>query len=163
MTERVLPFYLVVDQSASLGGSPIATINMALRELHRTVTENPAAEHSAQLGIIGFSDTARTILPLSDLQAISEIPALEAYGSTVYSNAFELLHGEIESDVHRLKADGGTVYRPVVFFVSDGQPTDGTSWRDSYSRLMNSTRHPKIVAFGIGSADPAVLAEMGPQ
>ena len=55
--------------------------------------------------LIGFSDTAQVLLPLSDLSAISSIPALQVAGGTNYSSAFDLLYDTIAEDVKQLKSN----------------------------------------------------------
>ena len=49
------------------------------------------------------------------------------------------------------------MYRPAVFFLSDGQP--GDDWEDSYKRIIDPTwsYHPNVLAFGFGQIDEATL------
>src|ERR1035441_8262650 len=88
---------------------------------------------------------------------IASIPALTVKGGTNYSSAFDLLYDTIAEDVKQLKASGDQVYRPAVFFLSDGQP--GDNWEGSYKRLIDPswTYHPNILAFGFGDVDARTL------
>src|SRR5215472_8312501 len=156
---QVLPFYLVCDESGSMRGEPIRAINSCLPDIHSEVGSNPVVADKTRFCIIGFSGTARTVLPLADLSAISVIPAIAYHaGGTNYGAAFELLYDSIADDVGQLKANGDQVYRPAVFFLSDGRPSD-KKWVVAHQRVTDPgwPMHPNILAFGFGKAQPATL------
>jgi uncharacterized protein YegL len=50
-----------------------------------------------------------------------------------------------------------------VFFLSDGQPTDPTTWRRPHARLVDPAwpDRPRVVAFGIGDADAGTIRAVG--
>jgi uncharacterized protein YegL len=156
---QVLPFYLVCDESGSMRGEPLRVINASLPDIHSEVGSNPVVADKARFCIIGFSGSARIVLPLSDLSNVTEIPRLGyRAGGTHYGAAFQMLSDAIEDDVWQLKAGGHQVYRPAVFFLSDGRPND-KNWRSAYERVIDAEwpLHPNILAFGFGKATPAIL------
>ena len=119
-----------------------------------------ATRLSASLGRAGL---ARIVLPLADLSAISVIPAIAYHsGGTKYGAAFELLYDTIADDVGRLKANGDQVYRPAVFFLSDGRPSDRQQWHAPHQRVTDPDwpMHPNILAFGFGKAAPVILQQV---
>lgn len=149
--QQVLPFYLVCDESHSMAGEGIDAINDALPDLHAEISTNPMVADKTRFSIIGFASDAQVLLPLSDLSDIEEMPAAQARGGTSFAPAFQLLERQIASDVQMLKGDGHKVYRPVVFFMSDGNPLDAEEdWHSAHRSLVESRTHPKIVAFGVG-------------
>lgn len=155
MSEQVLPFYVVCDESYSMEND-IPDMNRYLAELHHAVGTDPVVSDKTRFCVIGFSATAEVVLPLSELSELEEMPGLEAKSATSYIAAFELLRDTIDGDVAMLKGDGHRVYRPAVFFLSDGMPTDEADWAASHQRLTDQAwaLHPNIVAFGIrGEAD----------
>lgn len=158
---QLLPFYVVCDESASMQGEPVEAINQAIPELHRAIAVDPIVTDKTRFCLIGFSDTAKVLLPLSDLSEVSQMPALSADGSTNFGAAFTLLKRQIEQDVARLKADNAKVFRPAVFFMSDGQPTD-SGWESAYQSLVDASfpQHPNVIAFGFGDADEAVIRKI---
>ncbi|MGA2829511.1 MAG: VWA domain-containing protein [Streptosporangiaceae bacterium] len=143
---QVLPFYLVCDESYSMSGPPLDAINASLPEIHSEIGSNPVVADKTRFCLIGFSDTAQVLLPLSNLSAISSIPALQVAGGTNYSSAFDLLYDTIDEDVKQLKNNKDQVYRPAVFFLSDGQP--GDDWEDSYKREFAQSLIQSIVTSG---------------
>lgn len=158
---QILPFYLLCDESGSMSGAPIDAINDALPKLHQEIGSNPVVADKTQFCIIGFSDDAEVLLELSDLSLVSELPVLETKGSTSYASAFRLLKQTMERDIAQLKAAGNKVYRPVVFFLTDGYPTDA-SWEDEYNAVIDPSLswHPNILAFGIGEADETTISSV---
>lgn len=157
----VFPFYLCLDCSASMAGAPIEGVNRQLPLLRAAVGEDPSIAEVIRLGVVTFSDVARTVLPLSDLSLVPELPEVAAQGRTSYAAAFDHLRQVIESDYQASRAGGDRWYRPAVIFISDGRPTDDEErWRGAHRRLTDPSwrRHPNLLAFGFGDADPAVLA-----
>ncbi|CAL9552668.1 hypothetical protein SUDANB105_04452 [Streptomyces sp. enrichment culture] len=156
---QILPFYLLCDESGSMIGESIDSINRALPDLHHEISTNPSVADKTRFCLIGFSDTATVLQPLVDLSDIEEVPALAAGGLTSYGEAFRTLRQCIETDVAALKAQGHEVYRPVAFFLSDGIPTDD-NWEQAYKELSQSRFCPKIIAFGIGEAEEATIGQV---
>ncbi|SDT50321.1 vWA domain-containing protein [Actinoplanes derwentensis] len=161
MSQQILPFYLVCDESGSMSGEPIDAINKALPELHYEIGGNPVVSDKTRFCLIGFSNKAEILLPLSDMSTVTSMPALKASGGTDYRKAFELLRQTINDDVNALKAQGHQVYRPAVFFLSDGHP-NSNQWQETYQALNDQAwrPHPNILAFGFGQADQQTIQQV---
>ncbi|MBA9002499.1 vWA domain-containing protein [Thermomonospora cellulosilytica] len=161
MSQQVLPFYLVCDESYSMDGDPINAINASLPDLHAEIGGNPVVADKTRFCLISFSSTAQVLLPLSDLSEVTSMPAMTASGTTSYSAAFTLLRDTIAKDVADLKAAGHQVLRPAVFFLTDGQPTDG-DWGGAYKRLVdpNWGPRPNILAFGFGGVNVGTIQQI---
>ncbi|MFD5491429.1 vWA domain-containing protein [Streptomyces sp. GDS52] len=156
---QLLPFYVVCDESGSMAGDGVDTINSALPELHHEISTNPSVADKTRFALIGFSTQASVLQPLADLSELTQLPSLSAGGVTSFGAAFRLLKDTIEKDVAALKAEGHDVYRPVMFFLSDGIPTD-EGWRTALNDLNAFRYAPKIIAFGISDADAATITEV---
>jgi uncharacterized protein YegL len=136
----------------------IQAINSALPELHATLAADPLVVDKSRLSIIAFSDTAEVILPLARVTDVADMPGVAEQGMTNYGLAFALLRQTIEFDIKSMKSQGYRVYRPCVFFMSDGEPSD--QWEAEYQTLANHSYRPHIVAFGVDGADPGILAKI---
>jgi uncharacterized protein YegL len=160
MSQQILPFYLVCDESGSMTGEPIDAINKSIPELHQEIGSNPVVADKTRFCLIAFSHKADVLLPLSDLGQVSSVPALSAHGGTSYGAAFDLLYQTIADDVAKLKSQGHKIFRPTVFFLSDGQP--GDNWASSHQRLTDPgwTPHPNILAFGIGTVHEDTIRQV---
>jgi uncharacterized protein YegL len=160
----ILPIYLVCDLSSSmrLDGRADA-VRDALAALRDAVWANPVVSDHARIGVIGFSSDARVLLPLCDVAMVDELPVLAPDGLTSYAAAFRLLRRTLSADHAQLAGDGFGVWRPLVFFVSDGEPTDRVAdWAAELAALRSESNavRPEIVAFAVGSARSATLARV---
>jgi uncharacterized protein YegL len=157
--QEVLLFYMVCDESGSMGpNGGIEEINRSLPELHATLASDPLVVDKSRLCIIAFSDNAEVILPLSKVTDIADMPGVHESGLTNYGAAIDLLTRTIEADVASMKSQGYKVYRPCVFFMSDGEPTD--DWEGPYRTMLSHPFRPHILAFGVDGADPTVLGKI---
>lgn len=159
--QEILLFYIVCDESGSMGpNGGIQAINEALPELHATLAADPLVVDKSRLAILAFSDHAEMILPLTKVTDVADMPGVRESGVTNYGEAFRLLETTISYDVDSLKGQGFRVFRPCVFFMSDGDPTD--DWEGPYRNLMAHRYRPHVVAFGVGDAgaNPQNLAKI---
>jgi uncharacterized protein YegL len=162
MPEQILPFYVVCDQSYSMADH-LDGLNAGLAELHRAVGTDPVVADKTRFCLIGFSGDAQVLQPLCSLSDVVSLVDLAVRPATRFEDAFTVLRKTIERDVVRLKTDGHRVYRPAVFFLSDGQPTDQTAWPAAYRRLVDPawSARPNIISFGIGDADESTIRQIG--
>lgn len=157
----VLPVIIVCDVSGSMAGAPISTLHTEIDALIRGLSQHPVAASITRLSVVTFADSAHVHLPMSDVSKIGTIAALEAGGATSYEVVFDLLARALPVELKSLAAQGHAVYRPTVFFFSDGTPTDDpASWRAARDRLTTNAAAPNIVSFGIGDADAATIRDV---
>lgn len=153
---RVLPIYIVIDESYSMS-AVIDRLNSALEDLIEKIRLEPFASSKARLSVLGFSNDGIWHLELEDVSDLEHVPKLHARNSTSYAAAFESLESRIPDHVKRLNDGGFAVFRPAVFFLSDGQPNTGDRWESILDRLNDLRARPNIFAFGFGDAVPAVI------
>jgi uncharacterized protein YegL len=159
----VLPFYILCDESGSMDANGgINAINSGLPELHAAIAGDPLVSDKCRIGLLTFSDMAEELLPLSNLSDVQAMPGCQAKGMTNYGEAFNLLRVVIQRDVANLKGQGLQVYRPAVFFMTDGEPTD--DWEANHRALTDKAMNPQaphIIAFGVAGANPGVIGKIG--
>ena len=159
----VLPFYILCDESGSMDANGgIDAVNRGLPELHATIAGDPLVSDKCRIGLITFSDIAEELLPLSNLSDVQAMPGCAAKGMTNYGEAFNLLRVVISRDISNMKSQGIQVYRPAVFFITDGEPTD--DWEANHRALTDKNVNPQaphIIAFGVAGANPAVIGKIG--
>jgi uncharacterized protein YegL len=166
MTTRatLLPFYAVCDTSASMREEGrIDVLNAAVAATCDAAAMHPVIADRIRFGLVSFSGEAEVALPLCDVGTLDQVPTLVPRGLTRYASAFTLVRATIEDDVAQLVADGYRVFRPTVFFLTDGQPTDAViEWRAALERMVDPDfpHRPNVVAFGIGHASRPMLAEV---
>lgn len=158
-----LPIYFVCDVSGSMetiGG--IDQINGMILELHRYIASDPIISDRIRFGIIEFSDTANELLQISKMIDLVSMPGLlPAEGLSNYGEAFNLLRVVIARDIANLKSLGLRVYRPAVFFITDGEPTD--DWVSNHRALTDKTKNPNapnLFAIGVEGSNPAIIGNL---
>ncbi|MEY9911662.1 uncharacterized protein YegL [Catenulispora sp. MAP12-49] len=157
----LLPAYVLVDESASMGPY-VDDLSAGLVSLCEELRAAPMLAAKLRLAVLGFSDDVRVHLAVADMRQETNLPRVTVRGSTNYGAAFSDLAGRIPTDVRFLRDQGYKVHRPVVFFLSDGQPTD-FGWKRALGKLTDRQRMPaapNIIACGMGTAQRQTIAEV---
>lgn len=161
----VMPFYIVCDTSYSMSGD-IDTMNAGVAELCQEIGKDPVADDLTMLSIISFDSTARTVIPLGHPTAV-EIQPLKVGGATNYTAGFREFHRAFEADRVRLKSEGKRVFRPCVFFITDGEPTS-TDHMQVFQQLFGydpktkqgNKAYPYVTPFGFRQATEATMKSL---
>lgn len=154
MSIRRLPVYILADCSGSMSGDPIESVKQGIRALHSELMADPSAIESAYLSVITFDSNASQVAPLTELAAFNP-PELTASGTTALGAALKLLIERIQTEVQKGTADVKGDWKPLVFLLTDGAPTD--SWQQ-YADELKSKRPGNIIALACGEgADTGVL------
>jgi uncharacterized protein YegL len=152
----VLAFYVVADVSYSMGQSgALDELNKVLPQVADAIDANPMLGDLVRLGAMDFSDDARVVLRLGDLRDVHTLPTFTPRGRTSYAAAFRLLRQEIEKDLAQLRSDNFKTYRPAVFFITDGEPTDDDAELQAAFEALTAPDfkgRPNILPFGLGDA-----------
>ena len=154
---RKLPVYLVLDVSASMQGIPIESVKRGVKSLVEALRKDPYAIETAYLSVITFNHEAYQEMPLTELAFFQE-PKLEASGQTGLGSALNLLSICIENEVQTTSFDSKGDWKPLVFLMTDGAPTD--DWRKGLASFRNQ-QCGLVVACAAGPyADIKVLREI---
>ena len=157
----VLPLYILCDESMSMEGAKLDAVNQVLSELHVAVASDPIVNDKVRVGVISFSDTAEELVPLTKLSDLTQMPGLVSKGGANYTAAFTVAKSAIDRDVANLKSSGLQVVRPVIFFISDGEPTS-PDWPTAHAALTGPSNPyaPHILSFGITGAVGQVIKDV---
>jgi uncharacterized protein YegL len=152
----ILTFYIVIDVSYSMSeNDSIRQANDLVKAVRDAIAANPVLADLVRIGVITFSDDAEVVIPLGDLRNVDHVPTLVVKGGTSYAAAFRRLRQDIAADIRQLKDDGYKVYRPAVFFITDGAPTDEVpELAAAFEELTGPgfTARPNVIPFGVGTA-----------
>ncbi|MBU1625904.1 VWA domain-containing protein [bacterium] len=150
---RRLPVYLLLDTSGSMTGEPIESVRNGLQMLVAALRGEPQALETAYLSVITFDTDAKQVVPLTDLVSFQE-PTLNAGGVTALGEALELVCSKIDSEVTKTTLEQRGDWKPLVFMLTDGQPTD--DWQKGAEQLKKKKLFVVACAAGF-DADTKVL------
>ncbi|MFM2375629.1 MAG: hypothetical protein RLZZ165_726 [Bacteroidota bacterium] len=120
---RKLPVYLLLDTSGSMYGEPIEAVKNGVQTLVAALRQDPYALETAYLSVITFDTGARQLVPLTELASF-QMPNIQAQGQTCMGEALKLLSQKVDSEVQRTTAEVKGDWKPIVFLMTDGTPTD---------------------------------------
>jgi uncharacterized protein YegL len=174
---------LIVDTSGSMNSSGgINELNTALHDWRPQLTRDDFLSSAGEIAMISFGHEGVMVIDPSGrtdgrpAQAYVPInafnpPALRAAGLTPMVEAIQEAMVVMAARRDQLRAEGVQMaYRPLLYLVTDGVPTDPNGqrtdrWRDlaPVLRQHETGKHLLFFAMGVRGADRAVLQGLAPQ
>jgi uncharacterized protein YegL len=152
------PCLLLLDTSGSMSGVPIAELNAGLEFFKRDLQADELALQRVELAIITFGP----VQVHAEFQTTSNFvpPPLQAGGDTPMGEAIMRGLDLLEARKAVYKSAGISYFRPWVFLITDGGPTD--MWHAAASRVHIGERDKSFAFFAVGvsSADMQTLAQI---
>ena len=147
---RRLPVYLLIDTSGSMNGEPIVAVNHGLQSLIATLKQDPFAMESVYISIITFDREVKEVLPLTELETV-QAPQLTPppSGPTLLGKALEVLMEKLDKDIIKNQPDKKGDWRPLLFILTDGKPSDKALFKEMTERLK-SYKFGSVVACAAG-------------
>lgn len=156
---RRLPVYLLLDCSGSMMGEPIEAVRQGVKALLSELRGDPQALETAYLSVITFDSQARQVVPLTELMSFKE-PEINAGGATALGGALNVLIDCVNSEVRKSTETQKGDWRPLVFILTDGSPTDIETFREAAQRIKGM-KAANIIACAAGSnANTSYLKEI---
>lgn len=120
--QRRTPCVLLLDWSYSMEGEKIRHLNAGFDVFRQDILRNPVAAQSVDLAVISFGPVKleRDFAPLSETESLQ----LQASGATPMRKALELAMLKITERKRSYQQHGISYYRPWIFLLTDGEPTD---------------------------------------
>lgn len=151
---------LLLDTSTSMQGNPISELNEGLRIFKQELMSDGMATQRVEVAIVTFGP----VQVQSDFQTADSFipPELTANGNTPMGAAIERGLDMLEARKQTYKQAGISYYRPWVFIITDGGPTD--EWHRAAERVRagdNSERKQfSFFAVGVEGANMSILTQI---
>jgi len=154
---RRLPVFLILDVSDSMIGEPHRYLEAGVEALTKKLRQDPQALETVHLSIIAFAGQVKTIVPLIDLPTFYP-PKLPIGAGTSLGAALEHLMAEMDKNVIPTTPTAKGDWKPVIYFLTDGKPTDKyqdaiKKWQQHYAKRC------LMIVIGLGQyADLSAMA-----
>lgn len=140
------PCLLLLDVSGSMQGQPISELNAGLTTFKDELAADALAMKRVEVGIVTFGPV-QIALPFQGA-ALFYPPTLIAQGDTPMGSAIRQGLDMVRQRKAEYKANGISYYRPWVFLITDGGPTD--EWQSAAAAVREGEVSKSFAFFAIG-------------
>lgn len=150
---------LLLDVSGSMEGAPIAELNDALLTFKGTLLADSLASKRAEVAIVTFGGCVQTVQDFATVDRFYP-PTLTANGDTPMGQAIQTGIDLVATRKQTYKSNSITYYRPWIFLITDGEPTD--SWESVAEQIRKGEESQSFTFFAVGveSANLDILAKI---
>ena len=140
------PCLLLLDVSGSMRGQPIEELNAGLGTLKEELTSDTLAMKRVEIGIITFGPV-QTELQFQSAASFYP-PTLSTQGDTPMGTAIRQGLDMVRHRKDEYRAHGISYYRPWIFLITDGGPTD--EWQSAADAVRAGEMSKAFAFFAIG-------------
>jgi uncharacterized protein YegL len=134
-------------QAVSGGVTRIDKVNEGLRAYHADVLGDSLAAQRVEVSVITFGGTVQTVTPFVSANEFTP-PTLVANGETMMGSAILQAIEAVEERKRQYRQNGLHFYRPWIFFITDGEPTD--AWQTAATKVREGENGKKFAFFAVG-------------
>lgn len=149
---------LLLDTSGSMKGAKIAQLNQGLAEFARQLRADSMAAKRVEVAVVTFGpvNVEQRFVTADSFVA----PKLGADGGTPMGEAIRRAVDLISERKKAYRANGIGYYRPWIFMISDGEPTDDVTAATDLIKLGEQKKSFMFYAVGVENADIGKLAQI---
>lgn len=157
-TEPRCPCLLLLDTSGSMQGKPIAELNAGIQQFRDELFADEMTQKRVEIAIIGFGPV-QTLTEFQTPDAFQP-PTLVAGGDTPMGAAIEAGLNLLDQRKQTYRSNGISYYRPWIFLITDGGPTD--YWQSAAEKVKagEQANHFSFFAVGVEGAKMDILAQI---
>ena len=169
------PVVLLLDTSGSMNGPPIEELNAALKAFDRELKADPLASLRVEVAVVTFGGEARAMDVTGDGELNNfdashafitvdgfQPPTLNAKGGTPMGEATRRALDLLRQRKEIYKQNSADYFRPWVFLITDGKPTDHWQSAAEQARLEESRKGLLFFGIGVEGADLKTLSQFCP-
>ena len=140
------PCLLLLDVSGSMNGRPLDELNAGLTTFKDELASDVLAMKRVEVGIVTFGPV-KVESPFTSASTFYP-PTLQAQGVPPIGAAITQALNMVEDRKSDYRSNGISYYRPWVFLITDGAPTD--SWQAAADAVREGEASKKLAFFSIG-------------
>jgi uncharacterized protein YegL len=152
------PCVLLLDTSGSMQGESIEELNRGLQTFREEIFSDSLSLKRVEIAVITFG-------PVRVLQEFTTAdgfrpPRLEASGETPLAAAVQRGLQLLKTRKQILRENGIKLFRPWIFLITDGAPTDNWQHLPQIIREGEASKSFSFFALGVRNADFDVLRQI---
>ena len=151
---------LLLDTSGSMTGEPMEQLNSGFALFCDEIKNDELAKKRAEIMVITFGGQARVEVPFTEGRDLRS-RVLSASGATPLGQALNLALDHLEAQKGAYKQAGLEYYRPWLFVLTDGQPSDREEFAAAVARVRDAEANRRVSVFGIGIGPSASMDQLG--
>lgn len=149
------PCLLLLDVSMSMQGEKIRELNGGLRAFEEELKGDSLGAKRVEVGIVTFGPVTVAQDFVSAQQFHS--PLLEVQGNTPMGEAIERAVAMLRERKQQYRQAGVACYRPWIFLMTDGEPTDDCAAAAQAIRAGEAAKEFMFYAVGVDQANMDLL------
>lgn len=152
---------LLLDVSGSMSGTPIDQLNEGLKAFEMALKRDALARLRVDLAIVTFESNVALVQDFITAEDFSA-PWLTTGGLTAMGAAVNYGLDVLRQRKADYRNYGVPYYRPWLFLITDGGPTDDQVFESAIQRLRAEERSKGVSVFAVGvqGADMSTLARV---
>ncbi len=157
-SEPRCPCLLLLDTSGSMRGKPVDELNAGIRQFKDELLADEMAQKRVEIAIVSFGPVQ--ILTQFQTPDVFEPPTLSASGDTPIGSAIETGLTLLDQRKQAYRNNGVSFYRPWIFLITDGGPTD--YWQGAAEKVKQGEagNHFSFFAVGVEGARIDILSQI---
>lgn len=141
------PCVLLLDISGSMGGRPIDELNAGVAAYRQEVLADEVASLRVEVAVVTFGGSPSVITDFTTVHGFNP-PVLVAGGETPMGSAINQGLDLIDRRKQEYKTNKINYFRPWVFLITDGEPTD--EWAPAAQRVRAGEAAKAFAFFAVG-------------
>jgi uncharacterized protein YegL len=145
-------------------GAPIEQLNQGYEALRESIAEDPLARKRTEIAVVTFGGQVKLAVPFTEGRELAPT-TFTAGGNTPLGAALDFGLNQLLARKQQYKEAGLDYFRPWLFVITDGAPTDGAYYTKAAERVREEEGKRAVTVFGVGveGADMEVLAMLSTQ